>query len=178
MTFEGRKVKESELFDELLSISERYRTVLEIVRASGGSKELTIQQWNNLQGHATTIANQLGFKGTTDIGERPLGSKASPDHADTEEVIPLKAEPLGQTVPSELRSNNKAEPASLDEVQELIEQNCIVGLDRPDLREAAISGMIEKLDEHSDYINQAELSALKEQASPEAQWRRYRNGIR
>ena len=86
MTFEGRKVKESELFDELLSISERYRTVLEIVRASGGSKEMTIQQWNNLQGHATTIANQLGFKGTTDIGERPLGSKASTNQANSDAI--------------------------------------------------------------------------------------------
>ena len=86
MTFEGLTLNKSELFDELLSVSERYRTVLEIVRASGGSKEMTIQQWNNLHGHATTIANQLGFKGTTDIGERPLGSKASTNQANSDAI--------------------------------------------------------------------------------------------
>ncbi len=79
MTFEGHLVKQSELFSTLLSVPDRYRTILEIVRASGAYKEMTITEWNSLSRHAVLIADQLGFKGTTDIGERPLGSKAESD---------------------------------------------------------------------------------------------------
>ena len=71
MTLEGKEVNQSKLFDALLSVPDRYRTVLEIVRASGGSETMTIQEWNNLHMFAATLAIQLGFKSTTYIGERP-----------------------------------------------------------------------------------------------------------
>jgi len=77
MVLNGRELKQSELFDELLNVSDRYRTVLEICRATGGSQTMKIHEWNRLHGHAATIANQLGFKGTTYTGEHPLGSRAS-----------------------------------------------------------------------------------------------------
>lgn len=51
----------------------------------------------------------------------------------------------------------------LNEALELIEQNYYVGLDRLDLTEAAIRGMIEELDVHSGYFSQAELASLREQ---------------
>jgi carboxyl-terminal processing protease len=151
MTFEGCKVNESELFDTLLKVPERYRTVLEIVRASGGSRRMTIQQWNNLHGHASSLALQLGFKGTTYTGERPLGSKSTTD----EPVLVDRAPIIAHGVELEFANPNEA--------LELIEQNYYVGLERPDLIEAAIRGMIEELDVHSDYISETELAALQEQ---------------
>jgi len=78
MTLEGREVKQCDLFDQLVSVPERYRTVLEIVRATGGSERMTIKEWNNIHGHAATIANQLGFKGTTYTGNAHSAPKRQP----------------------------------------------------------------------------------------------------
>jgi len=316
MTFEGRKVKESELSYAMLSVPERYRTVLEIVRAPGGSEKLTIKEWDNLRGHAAMIANQLGFKGTTYTGEAPPGSKASTDQTESEERAPIftpakrpqaafgpavervftpeipglgtfvnlesgktiqvpeevmkgssdkslitwakekkvhvnilvrpgptcylssldsyfwrsddtnwqettandvltdrqlndgefgygsitkradelpaaymfKARGCGGglleivefvepaedaigvkirykllRIPDEPRSDQEPAPSQLNEALELIEQNYYVGLDRPDLTEAAIRGMIEELDVRSDYFSQTDLASLGEQ---------------
>jgi hypothetical protein len=53
--------------------------------------------------------------------------------------------------------------SAIGQALELIEQNYYVGLERPYLMEAAIRGMIEELDMHSDYISPTELAALREQ---------------
>jgi len=147
MTLEGRQVKESELDEVLLSFPERYRTTLQVVRATEAGDSMTIKQWRSLSWRAATTALLLGFKSVTDIGERPLGSTASSDEPDAP------------------GSDHQPAPSQLDEALELIERNYVVGLDRPELVEAAIRGMVEELDRHSDYVNQAELTALREQVA-------------
>ena len=52
---------------------------------------------------------------------------------------------------------------TLDEALELIGENYFTGVDRPELTESAIRGMLDKLDQHSDYISQVDLMSLHEE---------------
>ena len=92
VTLDGRELKHRDLFDELLNVSDRYRTVLEICRAAGASETMKIHEWENLHSSASAIANRLGFKSTTYIGEYPLGSRAS---------IALSGRYVGEPIPAQ-----------------------------------------------------------------------------
>jgi len=68
-------------------------------------------------------------------------------------VVPIPVDPPGAA----------PVPPRLNEVFKLIERNYVVGIERPELAEAAIQGILEGLDEHSEYLDRAELTALREQ---------------
>jgi len=161
MTIDGRKTRLCELFDALLRIPERYRTVLEIVRASGGNEEITTKEWENLRGHAAMIASRLGFKGTTCIDDGSVGSKPSKDEANSEERAATAPTPATQAARDETSAGT--EPLQFYDALEEMKGEYVVGLDRPELMEAALRDTVAEWGRHSGYVSPIELRAFMEQ---------------
>jgi len=161
MTIDGRKTRLCELFDALLRVPERYRTVLEILRASGSSEKITTKEWKNLRGHAAMIATRLGFKGTTCIDEGPVGSKPSRDEANSEERAATAPTPATQAARDETSAGT--EPLRFYDALEEMKGEYVVGLDRPELMGAALRDTIAEWGRHSGYVSPIELRAFMEQ---------------
>jgi hypothetical protein len=116
MTLEGHKITQSEFISALIEVPDRHRTTLEINRASGAGDQMSIKEWNNLWGLASTMAHCFGFKGVTLTGEKPLGSKALPESTEAGSIDLEYREADLSVVPNSPSANRMFGPGATLEV--------------------------------------------------------------